>query len=53
MGNINEAHVIIDTFECIAKLIDDYTMVDTGSIDNTNELIKEFFEKHNISNKIA
>jgi len=39
----DESHVILETLETIYKYIDFYVICDTGSIDNTKILIKDFF----------
>ena len=39
----NEAHIIKQTLENISKYIDYYVINDTGSSDNTREIIKEYF----------
>ena len=44
----NEAHIILEGLECIWPLIDTYVIVDTGSTDNTKEIIKTFFDKKKI-----
>lgn len=44
----NESHIILDTLNVISKYIDYWVICDTGSTDGTQELIKDFFLKHNI-----
>src|SRR3972149_8873687 len=48
----DESHVILETLETIYKYIDFYVICDTGSIDNTKILIKDFFDKKNIKGEI-
>jgi len=44
----NESHIICETLESVSKYISYYAINDTGSTDNTRELIKEFFDKKGI-----
>ena len=44
----NEAHVIKSTLESIYKYIDYYVISDTGSTDNTKNIIKTFFDSKEI-----
>ncbi|ARF08678.1 glycosyltransferase [Catovirus CTV1] len=48
----NESHVIEETLNSIFKYIDYYVIVDTGSTDNTKEVIKNFFDSKNINGEI-
>ena len=48
----NESHVIEDTLESLYHVIDTYCIVDTGSTDNTVELILNFMESKGIDGKI-
>jgi tetratricopeptide (TPR) repeat protein len=48
----NESKIIIRLLESVIPIIDTYCICDTGSTDNTKEIIKEFFDKHNIQGKI-
>jgi hypothetical protein len=48
----NEAHIIEDTLNSIYKYIDYYVINDTGSTDNTIEVIKTFFDKKGIKGEI-
>lgn len=48
----NEAHVIEQTLECMLKYIDYYVISDTGSTDDTMNVIKNFFDKHNVKGEI-
>jgi len=45
----NEAHIILEGLNSIFPLIDTYVIVDTGSNDNTKEVIKTFFDSKGIS----
>lgn len=44
----NESKVILRSLESVKDWIDYWVICDTGSTDNTRELITEFFKKHNI-----
>ena len=48
----NEAHIIRQTLENISKYVDYYVINDTGSTDNTKEIIKEYFDSINIKGEI-
>ena len=45
----NESKVIIRALESVVNIIDCFVICDTGSTDNTVQLIKDFFSAHNIS----
>ena len=49
----NESKIIERFLKTILPIIDCYCICDTGSTDNTEELITTFFEKHNIPGKIV
>ena len=49
----NESRVILRLLESVYKLIDGYCICDTGSTDNTVELIEEFFKIHNLPGQIV
>jgi len=49
----NESKIIERLMLSVLPLIDSYCICDTGSTDNTVELIETFFEKHNIPGKIV
>jgi tetratricopeptide (TPR) repeat protein len=49
----NESRIILRLFESVLPLIDSYCICDTGSTDNTVDLIKLFFERHNVPGKIV
>lgn len=49
----NEAHIIEETLSSIYKYIDYYVINDTGSEDNTIEVIRNFFDKKNIKGEIV
>ena len=44
----NESNIIIRLLESVYKYIDSYCICDTGSSDNTMEIIETFFSKHKI-----
>lgn len=48
----NEANIILDMLNSVYKIIDYYVVVDTGSTDNTKEVIANFFNNKNISGEI-
>lgn len=48
----NEAHCIHNSLSTVYKYINYYVIADTGSTDNTKEVIKSFFDGHGISGEI-
>jgi len=50
----NESHIILETLENILSTlkIDYWVISDTGSTDNTPQLIKEFFQSRNIPGEL-
>ena len=48
----NESKIITRLLESVVKIIDTYCICDTGSTDNTIEIITNFMNKHNIPGKI-
>ena len=48
----NESNIIVRLLESVLPLIDGYCICDTGSTDNTIELIRNYFNTHNIPGKI-
>uniref|UniRef100_A0A6C0EUA7 Glycosyltransferase 2-like domain-containing protein n=1 Tax=viral metagenome TaxID=1070528 RepID=A0A6C0EUA7_9ZZZZ len=48
----NESHIIHESLNATLPLIDTYCIVDTGSTDNTIEVIKTFYEKHGIQGEV-
>ena len=48
----NESHCIKETLNCMLPYIDYYVICDTGSNDNTKEIIKNFFDSHKIKGEI-
>lgn len=48
----NESKIIIRLLDSVANLIDFYCICDTGSTDNTKELIKDYFENKEIPGKL-
>ena len=48
----NESHIIAETLSSIAPYIDDYIINDTGSTDNTIQVITDFFKKRGIPGQI-
>jgi tetratricopeptide (TPR) repeat protein len=49
----NESKIITRLFDSVLPVIDSYCICDTGSTDNTKEVIREYFEKHGIPGKIV
>jgi len=49
----NESKVIERLMISVLPIIDSYSICDTGSTDNTIELIETFFEKNNIPGRIV
>jgi tetratricopeptide (TPR) repeat protein len=49
----NESKVITRLLQSVLSVIDCYCICDTGSTDNTKEIIKDFFKSHNIPGKIV
>jgi tetratricopeptide (TPR) repeat protein len=49
----NESKVIIRLLTSVLPLVDSYCICDTGSTDNTIELIENFFKEHDISGRIV
>jgi glycosyltransferase involved in cell wall biosynthesis len=48
----NESKIITRLFDSVISIIDSYCICDTGSTDNTIEIIKNYFDKKNIIGKI-
>lgn len=48
----NESHIIKESLTATLPLIDTYCIVDTGSTDNTIEVIKTFYEEHGIQGEV-
>ena len=49
----NESKIIERLFESVLPIIDSFCICDTGSTDNTLEIIFDFFKKHNKVGKIV
>jgi len=49
----NESKIITRLFDSVINIIDCYCICDTGSTDNTVELIKTYFDNKNITGKIV
>lgn len=49
----NEEKVIIRLLESVINVIDMYCICDTGCTDNTIKLMRDFFDKHNITGKFV
>jgi len=48
----NESHIIHESLGCTLPLIDTYCIVDTGSTDNTIEVIKNFYTEKGIEGEV-
>lgn len=48
----DESHIIHEALESVSPFIDRYDICDTGSSDNTKEIIKEFFDKKGIPGNV-
>ena len=48
----NESQIIERLLSSVVSIIDSYCICDTGSTDDTIDIIETFFEKHNIDGKI-
>ena len=48
----NESHIILETLNSVKKYIDYWVICDTGSTDNTKELIQNFFDKEGIKGEL-
>ena len=49
----NESEIILDCLNSVAQYIDYWVICDTGSTDNTKELITNFFKEKNIPGEIV
>lgn len=49
----NESKIITRLLQSVLPIVDTYCICDTGSTDNTKELITSFFDQHNIKGKIV
>ena len=49
----NESKIITRLFDSVASIIDCYCICDTGSTDNTYNVIQDYFKKKNIPGKIV
>lgn len=48
----NEARVITRALNSVYPILDHYTIVDTGSTDDSKQIVKDFFDSKNISGEI-
>jgi len=48
----NESHVILECLNSVHKLIDYWVIVDTGSTDGTQDIIRKFFEEKGIPGEL-
>ena len=49
----NESKIITRLFDSVVGLIDSYCICDTGSTDNTIQLIREYFQQRGIPGKVV
>ena len=49
----NESKIITRLFDSVYKIIDSYCICDTGSTDNTIELIESYFRNKKIPGKVV
>lgn len=49
----NESKIIVRLLDSLTQIIDSYCICDTGSTDNTVELIEQFFSRRSIPGKIV
>jgi hypothetical protein len=49
----NESKIITRMFDTVVDIIDSYVICDTGSTDNTVEVITEYFKSHRIPGKVV
>jgi tetratricopeptide (TPR) repeat protein len=49
----NESTIITRLLDSIINIIDSYCICDTGSTDNTIQILSSYFQKHNIDGKIV
>ena len=49
----NESRIITRMFDSLVSIIDTYCICDTGSTDNTIEIIKNYFDKKGIPGKVV
>jgi tetratricopeptide (TPR) repeat protein len=49
----NESHIIKRLFDSVISIIDSYCICDTGSTDNTIQVIEDYFKEKGISGKIV
>lgn len=48
----NEAHIILETLGTLLPYVDYFVINDTGSTDGTQQVIYDFFNKHNIKGEV-
>ncbi|CAB4886950.1 unannotated protein [freshwater metagenome] len=48
----NEAHVVVETLESVAAYIDSWVVIDTGSDDGTQDIIRAFFAERGIPGQL-
>mgnify|MGYP003850169963 CR=1 FL=1 len=48
----DESHIIHESLEATLPFIDTFSILDTGSTDNTVQIIRDFYTKHNIPGNV-
>jgi glycosyltransferase involved in cell wall biosynthesis len=48
----NESHILHESLGCTLPLVDTYCIVDTGSTDNSIEVVKKFYAEHGIVGEV-
>jgi len=48
----DESHIIHEVLQCVKDLIDTFMILDTGSTDNTIQIVRNFFDIHNIPGEV-
>jgi glycosyltransferase involved in cell wall biosynthesis len=49
----NESHIVHEVLNCTLPLIDTFCILDTGSTDNTVQIIRDFYKKHEINGEVV
>ncbi len=49
----DEAHIVREALESVARFVDDYIVVDTGSTDDTQHVIRSFFDSRGTPGSIV
>jgi glycosyltransferase involved in cell wall biosynthesis len=49
----NESHIVHEVLNCIHSMVDTFVILDTGSTDNTVQLIRDFFKEKDIPGEVV